>query len=93
VSEYSISDGVLVCDHVVSGQRKVLLVVHHSDGMWSFMCGQSDHDGETGDGVGVAHVEHIFADQPELEALVNCLSRGFLAEFENGDWRKAAHDD
>ncbi|MES2808845.1 MAG: hypothetical protein V4619_09490 [Bacteroidota bacterium] len=35
-----------VCEHVMSGERPVLLVTHDEDGQyeyWQFLCGEDDH--------------------------------------------------
>ena len=35
----------VVCDHVISKQRDILLVTHDAeDGQWGFLCGAEDHE-------------------------------------------------
>ena len=89
---HSLHSGVLVCDHIFKQEREIALIVHHSDGMWSFMCGQTDHDAE-GDCMAVAHVEHLFDQQPAIEEIVGTLKAGQFADRVDGDWQLAAHDD
>lgn len=92
MSEYTLSSGVLVCDHVVSQTRAIALIVHHSDGMWSFMCGEDDHDND-GENMHVVHVDHLTEQQADIERAMSDLRPGYLAERGDGGWIVAAHDD
>jgi hypothetical protein len=79
----------IICSHVSDEARPVKLVVRHSDGGWSFMCGEYDHDIK--DAV-VVHAAHIFERHTNLEELRN-LKTGLLAELGGDEWVLTHHDD
>ena len=35
--------GVIVCEHVISKQRPIKMIVHNYDETWECMCGEIDH--------------------------------------------------
>lgn len=82
---------IMACAHVLSGEREVELIVHHSDGMWQFMCGNNDHTSE--DDVDCVHAKHLFDCQAGIEDVCDRLRPGFLAERADGIWEISAHDD
>lgn len=83
---------VYVCDHVLSGERPIEIVVHHSDNEWQLTCGRHDHN-EGGASIRPIHAEHLFGGNPFLKSLLETLDRGWLAEWSNGRWELSAHDD
>ena len=66
-----------VCLHVFTQTRRVLLVIHHEDGDWSFMCGHTDHGGA--EDIRVVGVGHLVAADPSLHACAD-LPNGYEAE-------------
>jgi hypothetical protein len=84
------SSGVFVFNHVLSHDRPVRLVVHHSDDTWQLTCGEYDHDIPK---LHFVHVEHFSGEQPELIDLVHELPKGFLAEDVDDVWNKCVHVD
>lgn len=85
------SELVLVCRHILEGDREIELIVHHSDDKWQIMCGAYDHADETS--VELIHAQHLFEDRPAIERIMQNLQRGFLAELKDEVWEVSAHDD
>ena len=82
--------GVYVCNHVFRQDRRVRLIVHHSDLTWQLTCGEYDHDTPE---LHYVHSDHLQSTQPELSELLRSLRPGFLAEEAAGVWTECAHDD
>lgn len=86
------SESVFVCRHIRNKIRDVMLVVHHSDGMWQITCGKFDHPSGFAD---------LFqAEDDDLEYISNQLPsdlkfvrRGWMADKQDGVWVQLAHDD
>lgn len=77
---------VIVCGHVFRKERQVGLVLHDSDGIWQFVCGQTDHPEDCGDFAPVG-VEHLLERQAGLDGLLT-LERGWIAErADAGEWK------
>jgi hypothetical protein len=87
-----ISTLVYVCDHVLSDERPIGIVVHHSDNEWQLTCGKNDHN-KDGASIRPVHAEHLFQGRPFLQNLMETLDRGWLAEWSGGRWERSAHDD
>lgn len=68
--------GVCICSHVRDFERPVRLVIHHEDGDWQFLCGESDHHHDKPTFVGVSH---LFQRDESLESIID-LNKGFEAE-------------
>ena len=81
----------LVCEHILQAERSIKLVVHHSDGMWQFACGDYDHATDAA-GVGGVCIAHLIDRQPDVQSCLD-LEPGFLAELASGEWTRSAHDD
>lgn len=83
---------VLACDHVLAIDREVELIVHHADGMWQLICGQSDHSVD-GASVRPVHIHHIIDRSPGLGEVMLKTPPGHLSEKTEGGWSVVAHDD
>jgi len=81
----------IACAHVFKDERRVTVVVHHTDGVWQLVCGQHDHPSDCSDFVAVG-LEHLSERQSNLEAIRD-LPRGWMAEYIPGGWTRFAHDD
>ena len=73
--------GCVVCKHVYSSERPVLLVTHYDNGDWSFSCGKPDHsDNEEAENeyfwIGVGHL----TDEDSALHTVANLPLGWSAE-------------
>jgi len=80
---------VIVCAHVFSGARPVLLVVRDEETSWQFLCG-SDRDADDCHSVGVGHLLTKDASLSQMAA----LPVGFCAERESVSmpWSRASLD-
>ena len=86
--------GVYACGHILRENRPALLVVHHRDGMRQITCGMDDHDHdvERAD-LHFVHARHLFASNPMLEAILETLPPGYLADCVDGVWERFLHED
>lgn len=83
---------VYACDHVLSHQRKIRLIVHHSDDEWQLMCGEGDHS-QHGSSIRAIHSGHLFQEYVHLKDLMKEIDRGWLAEWDESGWKHSSHDD
>jgi len=83
---------VYVCDHVLSGDREIHVIVHHGDDNWQFTCGQHDHF-VNGASIRPIHFEHVVSRNFYIVEVVQNIKRGWLAERTVGRWQLSAHDD
>ena len=74
-----------ICSHVFRNEKPILLVVHHSNGDWQFLCGEIHDDGELPKVVGVGH---LLDRDSSLEKLRD-LPLGWSAERQDArsEWR------
>lgn len=70
----------IVCGHVFRKERQVKVVIHHSDGVWQLVCGESDHPEDCLDFEPVG-LEHIVERQGNLSLVTSELQRGWIAEM------------
>lgn len=60
--------GVIVCNHVLNGERNINYVCH--DAHWQFLCGEDDHFGpKSGSLVGLGHLLDMDKSISELSSL------------------------
>lgn len=83
---------VYACDHVLSGQRRIGMVVHYADDGWQLACGKYDHHPDLAT-IRPTHAGSLFAGAPFLEEMMESLERGWLAEWVDDRWVLAGHDD
>jgi hypothetical protein len=78
-------DICLVCPHVLDDERPVRVLIHHGDGTWQAVCGESDHATDFNDFQTVC-VRHLFDRQKNL---LECEAMGqdYIAEWEGGRWK------
>ena len=76
---------VLICYHVYTGERPVLLAYREED-ILCWLCGQSDHE-ESGDEYRIAGAQHLIAEDESLRQVV-AMPVGFEAERADpsSDW-------
>jgi len=67
------------CSHVIDAGKEILYVSHDEEGDWQFMCGDSDHETETGK---LICLEHITELDSSVNELYN-LPIGYVAERKN----------
>lgn len=82
----------IVCGHVYREERPVKLVIHHADGVWQLVCGESDHPEDCCDFEPVC-LEHVTERQGNLSNVAD-LERGCLAECDDsGNWHSSQLED
>lgn len=77
----------IVCGHVFRVEREVKAVIHHMDGVWQLVCGETDHPADCSDFETVG-LEHLLDRQPDLIDLLS-LKPGYLAEKTSDGWKIA----
>jgi hypothetical protein len=83
----------LACPHVIADERPVRVLIHHHDGTWQAVCGETDHDMDiAATGFAIVGVNHLFARQPDLTSLQN-LKREQIAEWSVEGWIVSAFDE
>ena len=81
----------IVCGHVFREERQVKAVIHHVDGVWQLVCGESDHPEDCSDFQTVG-LEHLLERQPDLENLTD-LKPGYMAEETPDGWTRTPYDE
>lgn len=83
---------IFVCRHVLERERRVELLVHHSDGGWQATCGAYDHPAAEAD-IHPVHLHHPAEADAELADVAADTPRGCLSERVAGRWEHVARDD
>lgn len=71
------TEGAVLCSHVASGEREILLALREDDGVLQLFCGEWDHDDADAARIACAHC--LVERDPSLQEVV-AMEPGMVAE-------------